>query len=218
MVPHHKKSNMAQQSSTEYVDSCAWNIYQKIQSIGWWLCSNGICLKPLKFVAFQETSFSYVELNASDTRSKRSLQEDVSEALNNHTLVDFFGEIFSLILFHFLIHLIHFFHSLASIFSFTWFIFLIHLIHFFNSLDSFFHSLASIFSFTWFIFLIHLIHFFHSLASIFSVTGFIFLIHLIHFFHSWFCVFLIFHFLFTHCSVTTNTYLHHPHIHSYNGL
>jgi len=33
-----------------------------------------------------------VELNASDTRSKRSLKEEVAEALNNHTLVDFFGK------------------------------------------------------------------------------------------------------------------------------
>ena len=35
--------------------------------------------------------FSYVELNASDTRSKKSLDTVVSELLGNHTLVDFFG-------------------------------------------------------------------------------------------------------------------------------
>ena len=40
----------------------------------------------------QTAGFSYIELNASDTRSKRSLHEDVAEALNNHTLVDFFGQ------------------------------------------------------------------------------------------------------------------------------
>ena len=33
-----------------------------------------------------------MELNASDTRSKRSLHEDIAEAVNNHTLVDFFGQ------------------------------------------------------------------------------------------------------------------------------
>lgn len=42
-------------------------------------------------IALQELGFSYVELNASDTRSKRSLKEEVSESLNNHTLVDYFG-------------------------------------------------------------------------------------------------------------------------------
>ena len=41
----------------------------------------------------QEAGYSYVELNASDTRSKRSLQEEVMEALGNHTLVDFFGSL-----------------------------------------------------------------------------------------------------------------------------
>ena len=115
------------------------------------------CFKLLKFVVFQETSFSYVELNASDTRSKRSLQEDVSEALNNHTLVDFFGE-------NFFFDFIPFFNSLDSCFSFTWFFFL-HLIPGF------------IFSFTWLIFFIHLINFFHSFDSIFFI-------HLINFFHS----------------------------------
>ncbi|XP_041360939.1 replication factor C subunit 1-like isoform X2 [Gigantopelta aegis] len=39
----------------------------------------------------QEAGFSYVELNASDTRSKRNLQEVVAESLNNTTLVDFMG-------------------------------------------------------------------------------------------------------------------------------
>ena len=33
--------------------------------------------------------FSYVELNASDTRSKRSLKEVVAESLDNNTLVDY---------------------------------------------------------------------------------------------------------------------------------
>ncbi|CAG5134920.1 unnamed protein product, partial [Candidula unifasciata] len=40
----------------------------------------------------QEAGFSYVELNASDTRSKRSLKEVVSESLNNQTLVDYMGD------------------------------------------------------------------------------------------------------------------------------
>ena len=35
--------------------------------------------------------FSYVELNASDTRSKKSLETEVAELLGNHTLVDFLG-------------------------------------------------------------------------------------------------------------------------------
>ncbi|ELU15704.1 hypothetical protein CAPTEDRAFT_175237 [Capitella teleta] len=39
----------------------------------------------------KEAGFSFVELNASDTRSKRKLKDEVSESLNNHTLVDFFG-------------------------------------------------------------------------------------------------------------------------------
>lgn len=32
-----------------------------------------------------------MELNASDTRSKKSLETEVAELLGNHTLVDFFG-------------------------------------------------------------------------------------------------------------------------------
>ena len=40
----------------------------------------------------KELGFSYVELNASDTRSKRSLKEVVAESLNNTTLVDYIGE------------------------------------------------------------------------------------------------------------------------------
>lgn len=39
----------------------------------------------------QELGFSYVELNASDTRSKRSLQDEVAVALGSRTLADFFG-------------------------------------------------------------------------------------------------------------------------------
>ncbi|CAH1774477.1 unnamed protein product [Owenia fusiformis] len=39
----------------------------------------------------QEAGFTYVELNASDTRSKKSLQSEVAEALNNHTLMDYFS-------------------------------------------------------------------------------------------------------------------------------
>ncbi|KAK3758134.1 hypothetical protein RRG08_053777, partial [Elysia crispata] len=38
-----------------------------------------------------ELGFSYVELNASDTRSKRSLKEVVAESLDNNTLVDYTG-------------------------------------------------------------------------------------------------------------------------------
>ena len=40
----------------------------------------------------KEAGFSFIELNASDNRSKRSLKEEVAEALANHTLVDYFGE------------------------------------------------------------------------------------------------------------------------------
>ena len=40
-------------------------------------------------LACKEMGFSYIELNASDTRSKKSLQTEVSEVLNSHTLVDF---------------------------------------------------------------------------------------------------------------------------------
>ncbi|KAK6167429.1 hypothetical protein SNE40_021461 [Patella caerulea] len=39
----------------------------------------------------KEAGFSYVELNASDTRSKKSLQTEVAESLDNQTLVDFMG-------------------------------------------------------------------------------------------------------------------------------
>ncbi|XP_078584949.1 replication factor C subunit 1-like [Branchiostoma floridae x Branchiostoma japonicum] len=37
----------------------------------------------------QELGFTYIELNASDTRSKRSLQEEVSEALTTRSIVGF---------------------------------------------------------------------------------------------------------------------------------
>ncbi|CAL1548583.1 unnamed protein product [Lymnaea stagnalis] len=40
----------------------------------------------------KEAKFSFVELNASDCRSKRSLKEVVSESLNNQTLVDYMGD------------------------------------------------------------------------------------------------------------------------------
>ena len=39
----------------------------------------------------QEAGFSYFEMNASDTRSKKSMESYLAEALNNHTLVDFMG-------------------------------------------------------------------------------------------------------------------------------
>ncbi|KAL8584248.1 hypothetical protein ACOMHN_034933 [Nucella lapillus] len=41
----------------------------------------------------KEAGFSTIELNASDKRSKRSLKEDVAEALNNMTLVDYMGRL-----------------------------------------------------------------------------------------------------------------------------
>ena len=44
----------------------------------------------------EEAGFSFVELNASDTRSKKSLQTEVAEALGNHTLVDYFGKYWNL--------------------------------------------------------------------------------------------------------------------------
>ncbi|XP_033727774.1 replication factor C subunit 1-like [Pecten maximus] len=39
----------------------------------------------------KEAGFSFVELNASDTRSKKSLQHEVAEALGNETLLDYMG-------------------------------------------------------------------------------------------------------------------------------
>ena len=45
----------------------------------------------MKILSFQEAGFSYVELNASDTRSKKSLKGEVAEALDNKTIVDFIG-------------------------------------------------------------------------------------------------------------------------------
>jgi len=44
------------------------------------------------FVILQELGFSYVELNASDTRSKRSLQDEIAVALGSRTLVDYLGK------------------------------------------------------------------------------------------------------------------------------
>ena len=41
----------------------------------------------------QEAGFSYVELNASDTRSKKSLKEVVSQSLSNTTMVDYVGKV-----------------------------------------------------------------------------------------------------------------------------
>lgn len=52
------------------------------QKMTWWF-------KPS---FFQESGFSTVELNASDTRSKRSLKEEVAEALGNQTVVDYLGK------------------------------------------------------------------------------------------------------------------------------
>ena len=46
----------------------------------------------LYYFTLQEAGFTFVELNASDKRSKRSLKEEVAEALHNHTLMDYFGE------------------------------------------------------------------------------------------------------------------------------
>ena len=42
----------------------------------------------------QEAGFTFVELNASDTRSKKSLQTQVAELLGNHTLMDYMGKNF----------------------------------------------------------------------------------------------------------------------------
>jgi len=39
----------------------------------------------------KELGFTFVELNASDQRSQKSLKQVVAEALNNHTVVDFVG-------------------------------------------------------------------------------------------------------------------------------
>jgi len=44
--------------------------------------------------------FSYIEKNASDMRSKRSLSEALGAAVNSRTLLDFFGKLFTLDLFH----------------------------------------------------------------------------------------------------------------------
>ncbi len=43
-------------------------------------------------IVSQEAGFSFVELNASDTRSKKSMQLVVAELLSNHTLSGFFGK------------------------------------------------------------------------------------------------------------------------------
>lgn len=45
----------------------------------WFMCLN------------QELGYSYVELNASDTRSKNSLKEVVAESLNNTSIKDFYS-------------------------------------------------------------------------------------------------------------------------------
>lgn len=44
----------------------------------------------------QEAGFSFVELNASDTRSKKSLQQEVAATLDNTTLTDFYGQTLSM--------------------------------------------------------------------------------------------------------------------------
>ena len=49
-------------------------------------------LHKISVLCLQELGFSFVELNASDTRSKKSLKGEVAEALGNHTLMDFMGE------------------------------------------------------------------------------------------------------------------------------
>ena len=48
-------------------------------------------IENCEILSFQEAGFSYVELNASDTRSKKSLKGEVAEALDNKTIVDFIG-------------------------------------------------------------------------------------------------------------------------------
>ena len=53
-------------------------------------CRNLITQLLTGFI-LQEAGFSFVELNASDTRSKKSLKEEVAEALNNHSLAGIFG-------------------------------------------------------------------------------------------------------------------------------
>ena len=47
----------------------------------------------MKYFSFlkQEAGFSYVELNASDTRNAKSLKEVVSQAVGNQSIVDFVG-------------------------------------------------------------------------------------------------------------------------------
>ena len=44
-------------------------------------------------IVAQEAGFTFVELNASDTRSKKSMQQVVSELLSNHSLSNFFGKL-----------------------------------------------------------------------------------------------------------------------------
>lgn len=41
-------------------------------------------------VGLQELGFSYVEMNASSTRSKKSLKEVVAESLNNTSIENFY--------------------------------------------------------------------------------------------------------------------------------
>ena len=40
----------------------------------------------LQLFIFQELGFSYLELNASDARNKKSIKEHVADVLNNHTI------------------------------------------------------------------------------------------------------------------------------------
>lgn len=65
------------------------------------ICSLVLKISRTRFISWdefdvlllQELGFSFVELNASDTRSKKSLEQDVAETLRSHTLVDFLGEL-----------------------------------------------------------------------------------------------------------------------------
>jgi len=41
----------------------------------------------------QELGFSYIELNASDMRSKRNLSEALGSAVSSRTLSDYFGKL-----------------------------------------------------------------------------------------------------------------------------
>ena len=55
------------------------------------LCRTPACLQTSQHcVYFQEIGFSFVEFNASDSRSKKTLEQHISELLDNRTMDGYF--------------------------------------------------------------------------------------------------------------------------------